>query len=366
MLLSLPTAIIRHPSLLLRGGAQHGLLQMSSHYPAAVPAALAAPLATSLGVHVWDMWGGSAFALNGFKCTMATILFGVTLWMRGGKTSLSLLSSFSPTALRMLLLSSFVGIIIGDLLWLRALQLLGAQDTIVMSALHPVIAWFAGTFILKQGSSPLTVLGLLFVCVGVVCTQWFKIKAVDRNEEDGVVIPSELNPTDNGHPTTATKLVLDKRLLGYTLNFINILLDVFGSVLTRRYGGGHSTFEICFLRFGFASIGIATIALVSQSIARLRGRVPPSWAALPKQQSTRTWLTMGGGVLLVTYLSPSLGNYALFGLPLAVWTALGSLGPVYSIPIKWIREGEGTPTSGVIGAALATGGCALLGFATPS
>jgi len=350
MLLSLPTATIRYPSLLLRGGA-NGLLHMSSP-SAAVPAALAAPLATSLGVHVWDMWGGSAFALNGFKCTMATALFGVTLLIRG--TSLF---SFSPTALRMLMLSSFVGIIIGDLLWLRALQLLGAQDTIVMSALHPVIAWFAGTFILKQGSSPLTILGLLFVCIGVVCTQWFKIKAMDLNDENGVTSES-MNSDDR------SKLISNKRLLGYALNFINILLDVFGSVLTRRYGAGHSTFEICFMRFGFASIGIATIALLSKSFTRLCGLSPPSWATLPKQ-STRTWISMGFGVVLVTYLSPSLGNYALFGLPLAVWTALGSLGPVYSIPIKWIREGERTPTSGVVGAALATGGCALLGFATP-
>lgn len=348
--MSLPTATIHSSSLLLRGGTT-SLLHMNSP-SAAIPAALAAPLATSLGVHVWDMWGGSAFALNGFKCTMATALFGVTLLMRG--TSLF---SFSPTAMRILMLSSFVGIIIGDLLWLRALQLLGAQDTIIMSALHPVVAWFAGTFILKQGSSPLTVLGLLLVCIGVVCTQWFKIKAMDLSDENGDTSESMDSVAD-------TKSLSDKRSLGYSLNFINILLDVFGSVLTRHFGTGHSTFEICFLRFGFASIGIATIALASKSFTHLCGLSSPSWAALPKQ-SIRTWISMGFGVILVTYLSPSLGNYALFGLPLAVWTALGSLGPVYSIPIKWIREKERTPTSGVVGAALATVGCCLLGFAIP-
>lgn len=334
------------------------MMSMSSS-PAVVPAAIAAPLATSLGIHVWDEWKGSAFALNAFKCTVATALFGVTLALKGTNP----LSSFSSTAVRMLLLSSFCGIVVGDLLWLRALQLLGAQDTIVMSALHPVIAWFAGTFILKQRSSPLTVLGLFLVCTGVVYTQLSSstsVKAID-NDEDDAVISKILKNSDGSSSNPNAASVREKRLLGYSLNLLNIILDVLGSVLTRRFGAGHSTFEICFVRFGFASVGIAIMAAAGKSFARIRGLDRPAWAALPTQ-SARTWVSMGTGVFLVTYLSPALGNYALFALPLAVWTALGSLGPVYSIPIKWIREGERTPVSGMLGAIMASGGSALLGM----
>ena len=46
--------------------------------------------------------------------------------------------------------------------------LLGAEDTIIMLALHPVVTWFAGTFVLKQGSSAATISGLLLMCTGVV------------------------------------------------------------------------------------------------------------------------------------------------------------------------------------------------------
>lgn len=152
-----------------------------------------------------------------------------------------------------------------------------------------------------------------------------------------------------------------KRLLGYSLNLINIILDVLASLLTRRFGAGHSTFEICFVRFGFASVAIAAIAAAGHALARARGRGRPAWATLPRQ-SARAWCAMASGVVLVTYLSPALGNYALFALPLAVWTALGSLGPVYSVPIKWLQERERPSRNGVLGAAMASGGSALLGL----
>lgn len=346
MQIVLPTAS-RLPSLSCRGGGAYdvGLNLSPSSSGGAIPAALTAPLASTLGIHQWEDWSGSAFALNGFKCVVATALFGVTLLVaaRGG-TGCAPLSSMAPADVRMLGLSAFVGVIVGDLLWLRALQLLGAHDTIVMSALHPVIAWVAGTVVLKQRSTGRTVLGVALVGLGVIVSQLFGDDGGERLESAQDTMPGAA------------------RLLGYSLNLLNIILDVTGSVLTRRFGSAYSTFEICFVRFGFASLGILAIGAFSQSFALLRGLQRPAWTQLP-DQSARTWMSMGLGVILVTYLSPALGNYALFGLPLAVWTALGSLGPVYSIPIKWIRDGsKRISTRSIAGAALAVGGSAILGM----
>ena len=54
---------------------------------AAVPAALAAPLASSIGqVLFWERWTGSALMLNLFKCTLASALFVGVLafqWLAG-------------------------------------------------------------------------------------------------------------------------------------------------------------------------------------------------------------------------------------------------------------------------------------------
>lgn len=352
--------------LRVRGGcSSQATTAMSMGSPAAVPAAVAAPLAASLGIHVWDEWQGSAVALNAFKCTVATALFGLTLALGGRGTNP--LSSFSSTAVRMLILSSFCGIVVGDLLWLRALQLLGAHDTILMSALNPVVAWFAGTFVLKQRSSPRTVLGLVLVCTGVLCTQLSNSPSVKEiDDDDHIEDDAASKILKNSHGLSSnpnSDSVRKKRLLGYSFNLLNIILDVMGSVLTRRFGVGHSTFEICFVRFGFASVGIAIIAAAGKLFASIRGLEQPAWAALPKQ-SARAWVSMTMGVFLVTYLSPALGSYALFALPLAVWTALGSLGPVYSVPIKWIREGERTSVGGMLGAVMASGGSAFLGMAS--
>ena len=85
----------------------------------------------TLGFIVWDkVWTGSAIQLNAFKCTLASAMFAAVLsiwpsearglrgtWECGG----------SETCLPMLLLSAFIGITVGDNVWLQALKVLGAR-----------------------------------------------------------------------------------------------------------------------------------------------------------------------------------------------------------------------------------------------
>ena len=60
-------------------------------------------------------------------------------------------------------------------------------------------------------------------------------------------------------------------LLIYLLNLVNIILDVLASMLTRRYDAGYSTFEICFVCFGFAYVAITAIAAARRAAAFARG-----------------------------------------------------------------------------------------------
>eukprot|EP01032_Pedospumella_encystans_P035909 gene35909-40613_t len=49
---------------------------------------------------------------------------------------------------------------------------------------------------------------------------------------------------------------------GYTLAAINVILDAFGSVLTKQFGTTMNTWEINYLRFGFAAVFMALLSVV--------------------------------------------------------------------------------------------------------
>jgi len=61
-------------------------------------------------------------------------------------------------------------------------------------------------------------------------------------------------------------------------------------------------------------------------------------------------------------LSPALGDYALFALPLAGGTVLESLVPVFSVtmPILWLQERERPSWNEVIVPVMAAGDSSLL------
>jgi hypothetical protein len=76
-----------------------------------------APLAMTFGFILWEeSWRSTPFALNIFKCTVASVVFQIVIW------SLQLSTTATSTDQAMIMLSSFLGIVIGDNAWLAALQ----------------------------------------------------------------------------------------------------------------------------------------------------------------------------------------------------------------------------------------------------
>ena len=123
------------------------------------------------------------------------------------------------------------------------------------------------------------------------------------------------------------------------------------------------------MRFGSAAAITALGCASHQAWSRLTrpDAEPPQWSRLaPSVQPRRVWLAVSGGVLLVTFLSPALSSYALFGLPLGVWSALGSLGPVWAVPVLLLSKGERPSAEGLGGALLAVAGAATLSWTAGS
>ena len=335
----------------------------------ATSAVLFSPLLSTVGVVLYERWQGSAANLNLWKCSFASLLFaGVVLC--GSRAPLATIAEAvapSHVVTRMLILSSFLGIVVGDLLWLQALKLLGARMTILQATLQPVLAAFAGALFLNQPLAPSTGLSVLAVCGGLALTQTAKVPAAADADEDAEEARTTLvsdTTLDGGRGSRgaddASRGSRRKLLLGSALNLLNFGFDTTGAVLTRRYGQGLTTWQINMVRFGSGAL-MTLLGLVAINVwsAFARPDEPsPEWASLVPVQPAEVWAVAACGALLVTFLSSALANYALFGLPLGIWSALSSLGPVWSIPVLYAVRRERTSKRAVLGAALAVTGAA--------
>ena len=133
-----------------------------------VSAALAAPFFSSVGQVYWERWTGSAIALNLFKCSLATALFVIVVAAQSATGGISPFAALSPKAVRMLAVSSFMGIVVGDAMWLQALSMIGARACILLGALQPCVAALAGAVFLGQPLHARLLLGTALTSTGLV------------------------------------------------------------------------------------------------------------------------------------------------------------------------------------------------------
>ena len=134
----------------------------------------------SVGFFIWDVkWsssGASAFALNMYKCNVASIGFIIMCLVRGFAIDPLEDSEeeipFSTTSVGYLILSSTLGIIIGDNLWLEALRLLGAKHVIVIDSIKPFAATILGRVGLDEVLKWPTWIGMGLTVIGVGIVSW--------------------------------------------------------------------------------------------------------------------------------------------------------------------------------------------------
>lgn len=228
-----------------------------------VIAALLAPLFMSIGFFIWDVrWtasGGSAFALNMYKCLTASIGFVIMCGIRGfSQSNADGAEVFTSSSVGFLLLSSTLGIIIGDVLWLEALRLIGAKHVIVIDSIKPFAAAILGRFFLQETLKLIAWGGMILTVLGIGVVSWEEQTRAAKPEDDNETNTVQVESTQQimimeGH--TDDRVDRNKRYRrGYTCAVFNVLADSFGSLLTKQHGVGMTTWTINLIRFGFAGI----------------------------------------------------------------------------------------------------------------
>lgn len=370
-----------------------------------VLAALAAPLFQVIGFVVWDgSWTGSAFALNLFKCTFASTGFLIVSAITRTVDPRSS-DPLNTEVVGYLFLSSFLGIVIGDLMWLQALRLLHSTRVIVVDALKPFVAAILSWVFLEQELDEFTWAGMVCTMGGVlwVSLEHEKMKGTPEEEDEAAghdSVPSVHDLTaaggatscqedtqqaadSAGLPVMASVVCASRQMAtGYCCAVGNVVLDSVGLVITRQHGVGLTTWEINLVRFGFAGVVMLCVSLTLHIwhclVARGRQRQKQegmqeafisyqvdkvAWYALP-HMTRRSWTLTSCGVVFVTFLCPALSQFALFLISVALCATLVSVGPLYVIPVAWLMLQKQPTVRGCLGACLTVGGIVLLSFSS--
>ena len=91
----------------------------------AIAGGAVAPGLMAFGLFVWaDAWTRSPLALNAFKCSLGSALFGLVVLIFYRRP-------MPERAVLWLAFSSLLGIVIADTLWLAALQILGEREILL-------------------------------------------------------------------------------------------------------------------------------------------------------------------------------------------------------------------------------------------
>ena len=114
---------------------------------------------------------------------------------------------------------------------------------------------------------------------------------------------------------------------------------------------------------GFVMLLVSVTLSLMQALRSTSASEPrkSQWYSLPLSEMTRTcWWHVCGGVLLVTFANPMLSNYALFKIALALALTLGSIGPLYALPLSFALQNERPTARSILGAFLAVAGVVVL------
>jgi len=392
-----------------------------------VVAALFAPFLMALGFILWDKtWNkyrGSAFGLNLFKCTFASIGFFILCLSLGwtsnysssSMTTINESSVFTSQNIGFLILSATIGIIIGDLAWLEALRLMGATRVLIVDTIKPFAAAFLGRIILHEKVNSIAYLGIVFTVLGVLIVgldkelesrqehsmEQQKVEIQVPNAEDEPAMDHPLASNDGNcldventvHQRlevsnekisvhAAIDISMDRVTRGYVYALLNVLLDTFGALLTKQHGQNMATWAINFIRFGSSGLMMIFISMAMRVRNRYQQQkvrssetkmeYPPltihepnptlnttPWYVLPSMPY-HAWGIICLGVILVTFLSALLSNYALFQIALALAITLGSITPLYALILEWPLKGIRPTVKATLGSMIAVGGVCIL------
>ncbi len=231
----------------------------------------------------------------------------------------------------LVVLSAFVGIVLGDVSMFACLARLGPRRTGVLFATNAPLTAALNVVIFDISYGVAVILGAAMVSVGVVIAIWFGRK-----------------PTGAFNPDEATTGTL---LIGVSLGLLAALGQASGALLIKPVvDAGIDPWLISALR-------VAASAIMMQCVyALFRGAFPMT----AQPMNSRLWLGMAMSGLLGMTLGMSFLLVAFSKGDVGVASILSATTPVVILPLLWLKNRERPALMAWVGAALCVLGSALI------
>lgn len=254
----------------------------------------------------------SPFGMTLTKGLFSIVLLGLALLIHGFE--------FIPAQVTvMLFISGIIGITIGDTLFFASLQYLGPKVQVIFFMLGQIITAILGLIILKEMPFPLQWIGIGITLSGVIVIIWHKIFSVSEKK-------------------TGMK--------GIILGLLAMVSFSFSLIIAKKAMFSISTLSAVFIRMTAGTTGMLIYGLVNNKIRQ--------WMN-PFQNSKILW-SFFGSVCIITFGGFWLSIVAIKHLDIAIASALGTVEPLFVLPLAFFILREKIKPVEIIGAILTVAG----------
>jgi drug/metabolite transporter (DMT)-like permease len=271
-----------------------------------------------------------ALNVNAYRIIMAVGLLAIAHLVRFG----TVVPPASETQWFYLGMSGLAGLALGDFGYFGALVFLGPRRGVLLMSMAPIFAAVSGYLILGEVLSPWDVIGIAVTLSGVVL----------------VIIEKDHHTSESAIPARHKLYGVLCGLGGAIGQGIGLVVSKYGMLVAGGEASRLNPLSTTLVRMVVAAVFVWLFVLVS-------GKLPSVLKARKDGYAIRR--TFGGAVtgpFVGVWLSMVAVTYAVAG----VAATLMSLMPVMVIPVVWILYGERTNWRGILGAAIAFTGVAIL------
>ena len=269
-----------------------------------------------------------SISVNAYRIVMATALLAIT--------HMALLGNLLPAANSEQWLwvgmSGIIGLGIGDFGLFAALVIIGPRRSVLVMALSPIFAAVGAFLMLGETISPLAIIGMALTLGGVV---WVILEREERSMETPV----------------------SKRLKtwGVFLALIGAIGQGIGLVFAKKgifleFGTMLNPLSASLIRMTLGALFVWMAALIGGRLQELR-------EALNSKEGLKY---TAAGAFIGPFMGVTLSMVAVTYTQAGIAQTLMSLMPIFIIPVVWILYGQKTSWRGVLGAAVAVIGVAIL------
>ena len=268
------------------------------------------------------------FSLNAYRSAIAVALLATA--------HIVLLGSVLPMASSgqwfWMGLSGVVGLGIGDFGLFASYVLIGPRRAVLVMAMSPIFASIGAYFFLGETFSTLSALGIAVTLTGIV------VVLADKREEQG-----KMSGTGK------------KKMLGVMCALVATVGQGFGVVLSKK--GMYVGADAAMNPLSAALIRMTLATLFVWGCAVFLQKRPELHSAVKNREGMKYAF---GGALIGPFVGMTLSMVAVAYAQAGIAQTLMSLMPIMIIPVIWVVYKERTNWRGILGAAIAVTGVAIL------